>query len=371
MQPTLIFCADGNRKHAEIAIAHGLRYGAQLPNTIYFPPVFVDQDWLHPNRDKYMDALAIHRPALASVLDWERDEQLPEVLEWAALAAEFVSEAVIIIPKVPGGIERLPRTINGKPIRLGYSTPVKTPGKFSGTGVPLREFAGWDCHILGGSPQKQYMVAHKGIRAASVDNNYIMGQANRGRFFAPDIGNAVKAQNRYFPQLAEAGLGHIREEIPYRAFSLSCANLKAMWSGSEVAIRYATGDDIPAIQQIARQYDSPKNKDYIGYVNLAAIREHAARYEVHVATFHGRIVGFVNWHLRRDGRATIYELAVDRAYRGIGAGRALVGAIPAPIQLKCTIDNPANGFYECIGFKLVGTEPGKRAALNVWRKESG
>src|SRR5258706_14946240 len=92
MIPTLIYCADGNRRFAEIAIRHGFTYGAQLPNTIYFDPQFVDQDWQHPDYDAYMACLEKYRPALASVLDFESPDQLAEVLKWATTAAQFVTE---------------------------------------------------------------------------------------------------------------------------------------------------------------------------------------------------------------------------------------------------------------------------------------
>lgn len=72
---------------------------------------------------------------------------------------------------------------------------------------------------------------------------------------------------------------------------------------------------------------------------------------------------------RRDGRSTIYEVAVDKRYQGSGIVRALVQAVPTPVQLKCTVENPANRFYERIGFRVVKREPGKHRELNVWRSE--
>lgn len=357
----LFFCADGNRKYAEIAIRYGFGYGAQLPNTIYFPPAFVDQDWVHPNRERYINALAEHKPRIASVLDWERSDQLSEVLEWAEAAAPYVSEAVIIIPKVPGGIEQLPRTIGGKSVRLGYSTPVKNGGKFSGTGVPLREFAGWPCHILGGSPQKQYMLAHKGIRAASADGNYIMGQANAGRIYAPEIGRMVNARNKYFPQLKEAGLGWIDSEVPSRAFALSAINVRAMWQGAQCSIRYGIEGDIPNIKKIAQQY-----KNELGFVNSAALRESIQRFGLFVAIQQSEIVGFMNTRTRRDGVTVVYEIAVRKDKRGQGIGRALMIAAGNNVRLKCTAENIANEFYAAIGMNCVGTEAGRKRALHVW-----
>jgi hypothetical protein len=99
--PTLIYCAGGNRRFAQIAIDAGYKFGSQLPNTIYHPIYFADQDWKRPNRATYMAMLAQHRPTMATVLDWERDEQLPEVLDWAEEAAQYVAQ-VLIIPKVIG-----------------------------------------------------------------------------------------------------------------------------------------------------------------------------------------------------------------------------------------------------------------------------
>ena len=102
MTPELIYCAGRNRKLAEIALRHGFTYGAQLPATVYYPPQFADQDWNHPNFEAYMRALETHRPRIATVLDWEREDQLPEVLRWAEAAAKFGSETIIIIPEVTG-----------------------------------------------------------------------------------------------------------------------------------------------------------------------------------------------------------------------------------------------------------------------------
>lgn len=149
--PALIYCADGNARFAEIAVNAGFLYGAQLPpRGLPYPPYFADQNWKNPNRERYMSELAKHRPFMASVLDWERAEQLPEVLDWAEDAAQFV-DVVMIIPKVLGGIAKLPRRIGGKPVRLGYSVPTK----FGGTAVPYSEFYGWPVHLLGGNPHRQ------------------------------------------------------------------------------------------------------------------------------------------------------------------------------------------------------------------------
>lgn len=226
----LIYCAAGNRRFAEIAVAAGFHYGAQLPGTIYpdvAPLYFADQNWKAADRQKYMMALAAHQPHMATVLDWEREEQLPEVLDWAEEAAQFVS-VVIIIPKVFGGIARLPRTIGGAEVRLGYSVPTR----YAGTEVPLWEFSGWPVHLLGGSPQEQIRLAAY-LKVASVDGNYMQKMALRWcRFWMP--GNARYASNRWWPTLFEAdgqkwSNGGADDDAPYEAFRRSCENIMSAW----------------------------------------------------------------------------------------------------------------------------------------------
>ena len=145
--PQLIWCADGNKSHSDLAVASGWFYGARLPakGLADHPLHFADQNWKEPDRAAYMKAIAQHRPIMATVLDWEREEQWPEVLDWAEEAAQHVVESILIIPKVPGMLGQIPRTIGGKPVRLAYSVPTT----YGGSPVPLWEFAGWSVHLLG------------------------------------------------------------------------------------------------------------------------------------------------------------------------------------------------------------------------------
>lgn len=125
--------------------------------------------------------------------------------------------------------------------------------------------------------------------------------------------------------------------------------------------RLATDGDLWAIKQIANRY-----KNELGYVMWPALRESMARGTLLVAVSeaHGGVVGFVNYRARKDGWHTIYEIAVVEKQRGIG--RALLDAVPRPTRLKCTVDNDANEFYARMGFDCVGTEEGRKRALNVW-----
>lgn len=224
MRPVLIYCADGNARLAQIAIDAGFKYGAQLPNTVYHPVWFADQNWKAPNRTAYMAALAEHRPAMATVLDLEREEQLGEVLGWAEEAAQFV-ERVLIIPKVFSIIPRLPQRIGGTDVILAYSVPTK----FSGTQVPVWEFGRWPVHLLGGSPQAQMRLTRY-LNVVTCDGNYACKMATKYcQFWVP--GTARYASNRWWPTLREAngGTKWDGDDAPYEAFCRSCENIMAAW----------------------------------------------------------------------------------------------------------------------------------------------
>lgn len=246
MIPELIYCADGNKRFARIAIDAGFTYGAKLPYTIYFDPEFCDQDWKHPNREEYLGALAQRQPRLATVLDWERWDQLNEVLGWAEEAAAYVSEAILIVPKVIGGIAYLPRSIGGRPIRLAYSVS----SGYGSTPCHPKEFYGYGgIHLLGGCPMNQkrlsrLFASRLNISVVSADGNYALKMATRhNQYFVP-AGDAYFARNRFWPTLKEAnggqpwGDGSPTTDAPYEAFRRSCEAIMAMWQGRPRAASY-------------------------------------------------------------------------------------------------------------------------------------
>lgn len=228
----LIFCAGKNPRFAQIAIEAGFLYGAQLPCSVYGPVFFADQDWKSPDRTAYMAALAKHRPTMATVLDWEQQEQLPEVLSWAEEAAQYVEE-VLVIPKVVGGIRQLPKTINGKRIVLAYSVPTR----YGKTEVPFWEFFDWPVHLLGGSPQEQmriyqgmdrrgrYDLWRSRLDVVSADGNMWQQQANRCRCWVEKGGGVIGG----FVQLRDIGLGDWGQDSNLEAFRRSCRNIMQAW----------------------------------------------------------------------------------------------------------------------------------------------
>lgn len=215
----LIFCGGKTPRFAEIALANGFKYGAQLPCTTYAPVFFADQDWKSPNREAYMKALEIHKPFIASVLDWERDDQFEEVMSWAEEASQY-SQVVMIIPKVVGGVHQIPQTIGQSKVRLGYSVPTK----FAGTLVPVEEFSTREVHLLGGSPGAQTRLS-KIMNVHSADGNMAMKMANRGLFWTKGKGEF----SNHWTSLKEADGKRWEGDGNYEAFRRSCVNIVNRW----------------------------------------------------------------------------------------------------------------------------------------------
>lgn len=215
--PELIYCAGKNQRFEATAHAAGFRIGVQLPNLVYHPVYFADQDWKKPNRVAYMAALAQHRPHMATVLDLEQPEQLADVLAWAEDAAAFVQQ-VLIIPKYCGAVDQIPRQISGKPVVLAYSVPTQ----FGGADVPIWEFVGWPVHLLGGSPHRQ-MELSRYLTVVSTDGNMANKMAHRGRFWSLE-----KGPKGHWRNLREIGVD-LERDNNLEAFRRSCVNIAAAW----------------------------------------------------------------------------------------------------------------------------------------------
>lgn len=88
----------------------------------------------------------------------------------------------------------------------------------------------------------------------------------------------------------------------------------------------------------------------------------AAKGELHIAEQDGAVVGFARFHTRRDGWATLYDLAVAPNAQRQGIGRNLLYSVPTPLRLKCPVGSRANMFYRRAGLKCVGSDD----KLNVY-----
>lgn len=138
----------------------------------------------------------------------------------------------------------------------------------------------------------------------------------------------------------------------------------------QIWIRKATEKDIDKIKLIA-----DANRDAIGFVLRPKIEFALKRGELLVATTrNGRVIGFVNYHHRRDVQTTLYEICVKKEHRKNGVGRKLIRALieesktvgKKKILLKCPESLKANGFYRKLCFKNIAKENGRKRRLNVW-----
>jgi GNAT superfamily N-acetyltransferase len=139
---------------------------------------------------------------------------------------------------------------------------------------------------------------------------------------------------------------------------------------SDIVIRPAVQADLDAIKLLADVH-----KHELGFVLRPAIAKSIVQGEVFVAEIGEDLVGFVEYHHRRDNQTTLYHIAVRSDHRKQGIGRRLVDTLVQQavgkdkdvIQLKCPIDLEANRFYEKMGFICSEIQPSKQRELAVWR----
>jgi hypothetical protein len=207
----LVYCAAGNRRFAEIAVSHGFRYGCRSDDTPARRAWFVDLDWKKPDLPRHLAFCAEHKPHLAVAPDVLSEGELPEALGWAERLAAH-ADRVLIVPKVAGLVERLPR----EPwLMIGYSVPTSYGGTDAVTSFDL---IGWDCHLLGGNPQNQMRLAQY-LRAYSADGNGFQKAARWGVYYDAD-------SNTWVPRGPKVPHG---PDLPYRAFEQSCIEIQIAW----------------------------------------------------------------------------------------------------------------------------------------------
>lgn len=140
---------------------------------------------------------------------------------------------------------------------------------------------------------------------------------------------------------------------------------------NEILIRKANFNDLDAIKKIV-----DKHRLELGFVMRAIIEKAIRDAEIFVAEYSQEIIGFAQYHHRRDGQTTLYNIAVLPDSRNIGIGKRLFGAVldesklrkQKIIALKCPLELDANQFYFHLGMQCILTEKGKIRQLQVWRK---
>ena len=142
-------------------------------------------------------------------------------------------------------------------------------------------------------------------------------------------------------------------------------------NATDYAIRKGAPSDVDAIKTIA---DAHRRE--LGFVLRPALVKSIDRAEVLVCEKMDRgLIGFIEYHHRRDRQTTVYHIVVVSSHRRKGVGKALIDAMHSEalalgkqaIRLKCPIGLVAHDFYDRLGFKSLGEETGKGRPLVVWQ----
>lgn len=145
-----------------------------------------------------------------------------------------------------------------------------------------------------------------------------------------------------------------------------------MSNQNDYVIRKAVESDLDEIKKIA---DSHKKE--LGFIMRPALARSIAQEELIVAVNGVGIIGFIQYHHRRDEQTTLHNIVVVPSLRKKGIGQRLIQGLEAEaiamdqnfILLKCPEDLDANEFYKSIGYKEVRKEAGKMRRLNIWTKD--
>jgi ribosomal protein S18 acetylase RimI-like enzyme len=143
---------------------------------------------------------------------------------------------------------------------------------------------------------------------------------------------------------------------------------------SEIVYGLAVPSDYDGIAFVAKQATRE-----LGYTPPPVYRASIDADEMVIASYHGIVLGFIQFHRRRDNVVTIYKYAVDTNNRrlGIGAGmldfliRHMTSRRAEAIRLKVIEGTPAVDFYKAVGFNVIDSEPSTKTTLLVMKKELG
>jgi N-acetylglutamate synthase-like GNAT family acetyltransferase len=142
--------------------------------------------------------------------------------------------------------------------------------------------------------------------------------------------------------------------------------------------------DLSDLSDIIRIVNSKNNRLSFGWVQKVVLADaaddqkakpetsqHRLRVVVDSA---GNIVAFLRAYLRRDGVVTLHEIGVAEANQSSGIGAYLVNETIAhsrargmmTLRVKTPVGMRSNGYYPRFGFRLVGSDAGRKRGLNVY-----
>lgn len=131
-------------------------------------------------------------------------------------------------------------------------------------------------------------------------------------------------------------------------------------------IKFATIEDLDNVIKLIQD-----NMKDIGYFISNVIISEAINSKRLLICIDNKIVGICIFNIRKkDNKFVIYDIIIDKSYRGKGYGKELINYIKNnfknDIYLKCPKDSNSNMFYEKCNFKLLKIEKGKHRELNIW-----
>lgn len=148
--------------------------------------MFIDNEWHGYDHAEHVAAVAEFHPKYATTRDVmtkaQCDESGVEFLTFAQIMeqAEEIAQHcdnVIVIPK-HDVIDKIPETIGGKRVVLGYSVP----SSYGQTEILPERFKGRPVHLLGGPWSKQRaLLTVLGEDCVSIDNNQILKISQYGQ----------------------------------------------------------------------------------------------------------------------------------------------------------------------------------------------
>lgn len=154
---------------------------------------FMDNEWKGYVHARHVADVEATRPIMATVRDLMTREQCAAagiefftIEQTIEMATEIVErggvEDIILIPKFDC-LDRIPDTIAGARVVLGYSVP----SSYGATPLDPMTFMGRPIHLLGGPWRRQRALLHLlGESVVSFDNNHYFMVSHFGRYCAAD-----------------------------------------------------------------------------------------------------------------------------------------------------------------------------------------
>ncbi len=228
----LIHCQGGNPASARLAVAAGWWYGFRSDDNHHAqeigPVALLDCEWTAPDWPRHLAAAAEHRPWLGAVPDVMMETDTDRAVRQAEEIAPYCCLGPLLIPKAEGVIDRLPHTVGGKSVVLGYSVPTG----YGASPLGLWSYVGWHVHLLGGNARRQAELCGY-LRVVSADGNLAWRLARRGV--------VVKENGAAGRTLRQADGERFAGHGPLEAFRRSLVNLREFW-GRRAAVEWRPAD---------------------------------------------------------------------------------------------------------------------------------